>query len=55
MRIALVHDYLCGLGGAERVFEYMCQEFPEADIYTLAYNKNSTLSEYKKYKIKFNS
>ena len=51
MRIALVHDYLCGYGGAERVFEYMCQEFQEADIYTLAYNKNSTLPEYKKYKI----
>ena len=51
MKIALVHDYLCGYGGSERIFEYMCQEFKEADIYTLSYNKNKTLPEYKSYKI----
>lgn len=38
MKIAIVHDYLCGLGGSERVFQYICEEFSEADIYTLAYN-----------------
>ena len=51
MKIALVHDYLCGYGGSERIFEYMCQEFKEADIFTLSYNKNKTLPEYKSYKI----
>jgi len=51
MKIALIHDYLCGLGGSERVFEYMCDEFQEADIYTLSYNKEKTLPEYKKYNI----
>ena len=44
MRIAIVHDYLCGIGGAERVFQYICEEFPEADIYTLAYNPAKTPS-----------
>jgi glycosyltransferase involved in cell wall biosynthesis len=29
----------------------MCQEFLEADIYTLSYNKSETLPGYKKYKI----
>lgn len=43
MRIALVHDRLCILGGAERVFQYMCQAFPDADIYTLAYDRSIAL------------
>ncbi len=38
MRIALVHDYLCTIGGSERVFQYMCEAFPDADVYTLALN-----------------
>lgn len=42
MKIAIVHDYLCGIGGSERVFQYMCEEFQEADVYTLAYNPEAT-------------
>lgn len=42
MRIALVHDYLCTVGGSERVFEYMCKAIPEADVYTLALNRSRT-------------
>lgn len=42
MKIALVHDYLTQNGGAERVFELLCEHFPEADIYTSLYDaKNS--------------
>lgn len=48
MRIALVHDYLCGLGGAERVFQYICEAFPEADAYTLAYNPDAALPYFSK-------
>ncbi len=43
MKLAIVHDYLCGMGGAERVFQYICEEFAEADAYALAYNPESTL------------
>lgn len=43
MRTALVHDALCCVGGAERVFKYLCEEFEEADIYTLCYNPSETL------------
>lgn len=43
MRIALVHDHLCGMGGSERIFQYLCEEFAEADVYTLAYNPETTL------------
>ncbi len=38
MKIAIVHDHLLVTGGAERIFQYICEEFPEADAYTLAYN-----------------
>jgi glycosyltransferase involved in cell wall biosynthesis len=43
MKTAIVHDYLCGMGGSERVFQYICEEFKEADAYTLAYNPTRTL------------
>lgn len=46
MKIALVHDYLCGMGGSERVFQHICEAFPEADIYTIAYNPKKTLPYY---------
>ncbi|MGK5091517.1 glycosyltransferase [Deltaproteobacteria bacterium TL4] len=51
MRMALVHDYLTGKGGAERVFQYMCEEFSEADIYTLAYAEDQVYSYFKTRKI----
>ncbi|MGL4677635.1 MAG: glycosyltransferase [Brevinema sp.] len=35
MKIALVHDWLVSLGGAETVLEQMYILYPEADIYTL--------------------
>lgn len=35
MRVALVHDYLNQLGGAERVFREIASLFPDAPIYTL--------------------
>ncbi len=43
MRTALVHDYLTQKGGAERVFELLCKQFPEADIYTSLYSPNDTI------------
>ncbi len=39
MKIALLHDYLNQWGGAERVLHVLAQMFPEADIYTLFYDK----------------
>ncbi|KKQ04215.1 MAG: Glycosyl transferase group 1, partial [Candidatus Moranbacteria bacterium GW2011_GWF1_36_4] len=34
IKVALVHDFLVDFGGAERVFEVLCEMFPEAPIYT---------------------
>jgi glycosyltransferase involved in cell wall biosynthesis len=35
VKVALVHDWLTGLRGGERVLEQLCLLYPEADIFTL--------------------
>ncbi len=42
LKIALVHDSLLALGGAERVLGTLHKIFPSAPIYTLFYNKKFT-------------
>jgi glycosyltransferase involved in cell wall biosynthesis len=42
LRIALVHDFLLDLRGAERVFLAMADIWPEADIYTAVYDERGT-------------
>ncbi len=39
MRVAIVHDWLTNLGGAERLVLELLQMYPEADLYTSVYNK----------------
>ena len=41
MKVALVHDWLTGLRGGERVLEQLCLLYPGADIFTLVYEKGS--------------
>lgn len=43
MKIALVHDYLTQKGGAERVFQLLCEHFPQADVYTSLHNPTTTV------------
>ena len=38
MKVAIVHDWLTNLGGAERVVLAISQAFPDAPIYTSVYN-----------------
>ncbi|MBI1975165.1 MAG: glycosyltransferase [Parcubacteria group bacterium] len=47
IKIALVHDYLNQLGGAERVFEVFCEMFPEAPIFTLFYDEKGTRGRFR--------
>lgn len=35
MRVALVHDWLTGMRGGEKVLEVFCELYPEADLFTL--------------------
>jgi glycosyltransferase involved in cell wall biosynthesis len=41
-RIALVHDFLLDLRGAERVFLELCAMWPDAPIYTAVYDERGT-------------
>lgn len=42
MKIALVHEFLTQLGGAEKILETFHQLFPEAPVYTLIYDQKKT-------------
>ncbi len=44
MKVAILHDYLNQFGGAERVLQTLLEIFPEADLYTLVYDKGKTRS-----------
>ena len=41
-RVALVHDFLLDLRGAERVFLQLCDLFPRADLFTAVYDRAGT-------------
>ena len=41
MRVALVHDWLTGMRGGEKCLEVFCELFPEADLYTLIYDRDA--------------
>lgn len=42
MKVAIIHDYLIQIGGAERVLEAFCEMFPDAPVYTLLYDEQAT-------------
>jgi len=41
-RVALVHDFLLDVRGAERVFIALCELFPDADVFTAVYDEAGT-------------
>ena len=41
-RVALVHDFLLDLRGAERVFAAICDAWPQADVFTAVYDETGT-------------
>ena len=41
-RVALVHDFLLDMRGAERVFLALCDLFPHADVFTAVYDEEGT-------------
>lgn len=45
IKVAIVHDWLVNFGGAERVVLEMLEIFPQADIFTLVYDKKK-MSKY---------
>ena len=41
MRTALIHDWLTGMRGGEKVLEAFCERFPIAPVYTLVHNRGT--------------
>ena len=46
MKVAVLHDYLNQFGGAERVLKAIFELFPDADLYTLLYDKDKVRGEF---------
>lgn len=42
MKVVILHDWLTGFRGGERVLEALCEMYPDAPIYTLIHDKGST-------------
>lgn len=42
MNVVILHDWLTGFRGGERVLETLCEMYPKAPIYTLIHKKGST-------------
>lgn len=51
LNIALVHDWLTGMRGGEKVLEVLCELFPDATLFTLVHKKNSVSQKIEKMKI----
>lgn len=51
MKIALVHEMLVKLGGAERVVRKLLDMYPKSPVYTLFYSKKASEEWFKKAKI----
>lgn len=43
MKIAIAHDYLIQMGGAERVVEVFHHMYPQAPIFTTVFSSNGLL------------
>lgn len=53
MKVALVHDWLNNkMGGGELVLEQLAEMYPEAPIYTLAYNPETIQGHFDEYRIR---
>ena len=51
MKVALVHDWLTGMRGGERVLERVARCFPSADIHTLVWKRGSVSAELERHRI----
>jgi len=47
MKVAIVHDYLTKIGGAEKVLQVVHGIYPDAPIYTLLYDEAGTKGQFK--------
>jgi glycosyltransferase involved in cell wall biosynthesis len=50
-RIAIVHDWLVSMRGAENVLESLCRIYPRADVFTLRYDSRNLSPEITSHKV----
>ena len=50
-RVALVHDWLTGMRGGEKVLEALCELHPAADIFTLFYTRGAVSETIERHRI----
>src|SRR5687768_7931327 len=51
LKVVLLHDWLTGFRGGERVLSALCELFPEAPLYTLIHQPGTTCPTIEKRKI----
>ncbi len=51
-RVALVHDWLTGMRGGERVLERVARCFPDADLHTLVWRRGAVSAEIERHRIR---
>ena len=51
MRVALIHDWLTGMRGGEKVLEVLCGLYPSADIFTLFHQRGSVSPAIERHRI----
>jgi hypothetical protein len=51
-RVALVHDWLTGMRGGERVLERVARFFPGADLHTLVWKRGAVSAEIERHPIR---
>jgi glycosyltransferase involved in cell wall biosynthesis len=51
VRVALVHDWLTGMRGGEKVLEVLCERYPQAEIFTLLHIPGSVSATIEQLKI----
>jgi glycosyltransferase involved in cell wall biosynthesis len=51
VRVALIHDWLTGMRGGEKVLEVLCELQPDADIFTLVHKRGSVSAQIERHRI----
>src|SRR6185369_16031284 len=52
MRVALVHDWLTGMRGGEKVLAALCRLFPDAPVYTLVHREGSVSAGIERHEVR---
>ncbi len=52
LRVALVHDWLTGMRGGEKVLEVLCELYPQADILTLLHVRGSVSGTIERHRVR---